>query len=90
MDISTGQLIVWIIIGALAGSLVGWLIRGRKKGFGLPVNITLGFFGAIVGGFIFDALNITIGGALTFSLTDLVAAIVGALLLVGLVTLLRR
>lgn len=87
----SGQLIVWIIIGALAGSIVGWLVRGRRRGFGTPVNILIGLIGAIIGGFLFEALDIRVGNlSLTFTLTDLVAAIVGSLLLVGLLAIVRR
>jgi uncharacterized membrane protein YeaQ/YmgE (transglycosylase-associated protein family) len=91
MAMSTGQLIVWLIIGGLAGLIAGWLVRGRKRGFGLAMNLAIGLIGAVIGGFLFQALGIRIGDlALTFSLTDLVAAVVGSLLLVGVITLARR
>jgi uncharacterized membrane protein YeaQ/YmgE (transglycosylase-associated protein family) len=88
---TTGQLIVWVIVGGLAGMIAGWLIRGRKRGFGLGVNLAIGMVGALIGGILFDALNIQIGDlTLIFSLTDLVAAVVGSILLVGLMLLVRR
>ena len=90
-SMTAGQFIVWVIVGGLAGMIAGWLIRGRKRGFGLGVNLAIGMVGALIGGFLFNALNIRVGDlTLIFSLTDLVAAVVGSLLLVGLMLLVRR
>ncbi len=89
--IEPGQLIIWIIIGALAGFIVGWLVRGRKGGFGALGNTIIGMVGALIGGFLFDALGVQLSSlALTFTLTDLVAAIVGSLIILGVLALLRR
>jgi uncharacterized membrane protein YeaQ/YmgE (transglycosylase-associated protein family) len=46
---SFDQFIVWIIVGLLAGSVVGLIIKGERKGFGLTGNLGLG----LVGGFLF-------------------------------------
>jgi uncharacterized membrane protein YeaQ/YmgE (transglycosylase-associated protein family) len=90
-SIEPGQLIVWIIIGALAGFIVGWLVRGRKRGFGALGNTIIGMIGALIGGFLFDVLGVQLNSlALTFTLTDLVAAIVGSLIILGVLALLRR
>ncbi len=90
MSINLGQLIVWLIIGALAGWLAGILIKGRK-GYGLLGNILIGLIGALIGGVLFDLLNISLGlGALTFSLDDLVAAVVGSLILLGVIYFIRN
>lgn len=91
MSIDGGQLIVWLITGALAGYLAGWMFRG--KGFGTLGNIVVGLIGALLGGFVFDLLNITISGLpeFRFSLADLVVAFIGAVLLVIIMrALLRR
>lgn len=86
-----GQLIVWIIIGALAGTIATWLVRGRRRGASNIATLFLGMIGAVVGGVLFELLNINVSGlTLVFSLTDLVAAIVGSLLLIGLLYLVRR
>lgn len=91
MIIDPGQLVVWIIIGALAGFIAGWIVRGRKRGFGALGNTLLGMIGALVGGFLFEALNVQVGNlALTFTLTDLVAAIVGSLIILAIIVVLRR
>ncbi len=86
MDLNIGQIIVWVIMGALAGSLAGILIKGQRKGFGLWGNLL-----AVIGGLIFDLLNINLGlGAITFTGEDLVAAFVGSLLVLAIVAYLRR
>jgi uncharacterized membrane protein YeaQ/YmgE (transglycosylase-associated protein family) len=51
--LSVNQFVVWIIVGLLAGSLVGLIIKGERKGFGLMGNLALGLVGALVGGFLF-------------------------------------
>ena len=50
----------FLIVGALAGWIGSLLFKG--SGSGLFMNIVLGILGAIVGGWIFDKLDIQIGG----------------------------
>ncbi len=90
MTIDIGQLIVWLITGALAGYLAGLLVRRRS--FGTFGNIIIGLVGALVGGLLFRVLNIRITGlpTFTFSLTDLLVAIVGAIVLVWVLQLAAR
>ncbi len=91
MDISVGQVIIWLIIGALAGSLAGMVVRGRKKGFGRVSNLIVGLLGAVIGGFLFDLLKIDLGlGELQLSFDDLVAAFVGAIILLLVVSFIRH
>ncbi|MBN1283818.1 MAG: GlsB/YeaQ/YmgE family stress response membrane protein [Anaerolineae bacterium] len=91
MNISLGQVIVWLIVGALAGSLAGMIVTRRRKGYGPLTNIVLGLIGAVIGGFLFKLLNINLGlGEIAISFDDLVAAFVGSLILLGIVALLMR
>lgn len=90
MTITLGQLLVWLIIGALVGTLVGRLVSNRKRGFGWVNNLVLGIAGALVGGILFDLLDITIGGDIVLTFTDFVAAFVGALLILGVLWVVRR
>ena len=84
MTFTLGQLIVWLIVGALAGSLAGWAMEGRKRGFELLNNLLLGVDGAGVGGAVFELLNINLGlGQLTIAFEDLIAAFVGSLIFLG-------
>ena len=91
MSISAGQLIVWLIIGALAGSMAGWVVTRRKRGFGRLTNLIIGLLGAVIGGFLFDLLEVDLGlGELVLTAEDLVAAFVGALLLLAALRLVGR
>jgi 6-phosphofructokinase 1 len=48
MSIPIGKIIVWLIIGALAGTLAGRLMTFSKPGFGLSANVGFGMIGAVV------------------------------------------
>lgn len=91
MTITIGQIIVWVVVGLLVGSLVGRLATKRKKGFGLAGNLALGVAGAIIGGILFDLLEIDFAlGEIAITFEDLIAAFVGALLVLFALRLLRR
>jgi uncharacterized membrane protein YeaQ/YmgE (transglycosylase-associated protein family) len=78
-----GKIIVWLIVGALAGNLIGMLIKGRKKGFGILANIGIGMAGALIGGAIFWVFRIDLGlGRIAISFEDLIAACIGSLIFV--------
>ena len=81
---------VWIIIGGLAGAVAGMIVKGRKRGFGLIGNIVIGLIGAFIGGILFDFFNINIAGDIAFSANDLIAAIVGSLILLAILVVVRR
>lgn len=75
------QLIVWLIVGALAGTVAGRVVTFKKEGLGRIFNLGIGMLGAVIGGFLFDLLKIDFGlGDITISLKQLVAAFVGALI----------
>lgn len=84
MLVSLDQIIVWIIVGLLGGSLAGLLAKGEKRGFGIWKNLVLGLAGALVGGLLFRLLGLLpyLDGV-TISLRDVVAAFVGSLLVLG-------
>ncbi len=72
-----------IIIGLIAGWLTGKLMRG--EGYGMFADILLGLVGAIIGSWIFGALGIVVYGGIG----HLAMALVGAIVLVGIVHLVR-
>jgi uncharacterized membrane protein YeaQ/YmgE (transglycosylase-associated protein family) len=81
MDI--GKLIVWLIVGALAGNLAGMLVTLRREGLGRWVNLVVGIAGAVVGGYLFQLFRIDLGlGDLKVTFEDLLAAFLGSLLLI--------
>ena len=82
------NLIAWIVLGAIAGYLAGFLVKG-DEGLGIIGHIVLGIVGAVVGGFLASALfgvNNPIQGAL--DLSTIVIAVIGAIIVVVVVNLL--
>jgi uncharacterized membrane protein YeaQ/YmgE (transglycosylase-associated protein family) len=78
---STSQLIVWIIVGLLGGSLAGLITTWDRKGQGLVRNLAVGLAGALVGGLIFRAFGLLPAlDKVSISLRDVVAAVVGSLI----------
>ena len=78
-----GKVIVWLIVGALAGTTVGRLLTFKKDGFGRWTNLAIGLACALLGGFLFHFLNIDLGfGELKVTFDDLIAAVIGSLLLI--------
>jgi uncharacterized membrane protein YeaQ/YmgE (transglycosylase-associated protein family) len=78
------SILSWIIIGAIAGWLAGLLVKGY--GFGLLGNIIVGIVGAGIAGFLAPSL-----GLYTASTTgNIVAAVIGAVILLLLIGLVRR
>jgi len=78
------SLLAWIIIGAIAGWLAGVLVKGY--GFGLIGNIVVGILGAGIAGLLAPRLGLyteSFGG-------NIIAALLGALLLLALAGLVRR
>jgi uncharacterized membrane protein YeaQ/YmgE (transglycosylase-associated protein family) len=82
MDITL--LLIFIVIGAVAGWLAGVIMKGR--GFGLLGNIVVGIIGGVFGGFLFRLLAIAAGGLIG----SVVTATVGAVVLLFLVGLFKK
>ena len=80
MDIT--NLIIFLVIGAVAGWASGKIMKG--KGFGLIGNIVIGIIGALVGGFLFRVLGISAGGVIGVTIMSIVGAVV-LLYVVGLI-----
>ena len=89
--VSLVELVVWIIIGLLGGSLAGLIIKRERKGFGIFGNLGLGLAGALVGGLLFRVLDLFPGlDKVAISLRDVVAAVAGSLLVLGVLSLVQR
>lgn len=70
----------WIVVGAIAGILAGYLVRG-DEGLGIIGRVLLGIIGAVVGGFI--AGLITGGDYVTgINFTTIIVATIGAVVVV--------
>lgn len=88
---STVQLLVWIIVGLLGGSLAGVLVTWERGGFGVVRNLGIGLIGALIGGFLFRLFGLFSGlDKLTISLRDVVAAVIGSLLVLAALWIWQR
>jgi uncharacterized membrane protein YeaQ/YmgE (transglycosylase-associated protein family) len=56
LTVDLTNLVIFLLIGAVAGWLAGMLVRGG--GFGLLGNIVIGILGAVVGGLLFGLLGL--------------------------------
>ena len=81
---SVDQLIVWIVVGLLGGSLAGLLVTWDRAGLGFLRNLGVGLVGALVGGLIFRLFGLLPDlDKIAISLRDVVAALVGSLLVLA-------
>jgi len=78
-------LIIWLVIGAVAGFLAGVVVKGY--GFGLIGNIVIGIVGAVLGGALLPRLGIFPGSDLT---GQIISATLGAIVLLILISFVRR
>jgi len=78
-------LIVWLIIGAIAGWLAGQIMSGG--GFGLVGDIVVGIIGAFIAGWLFPYLGLHLGAGI---LGEIIAAAIGAIILLFVARLVRR
>lgn len=79
------EFIWFILIGLIAGWLAGVLMKGG--GFGIVGDIVVGVVGALIGGFTFNTLGISMGGGL---LGSIIVATIGAVMLIFILRLIKR
>ena len=82
---ATEPLIIFLLVGAVAGWLAGVVVRGY--GLGLIGNIFVGVIGSFIGGWLFTHFHLIHGGGL---LGDVIGATAGAVVLLFLIRLVRR
>ena len=84
------ELIAWVVLGAIAGWLAGVLVGGH--GLGTIGTIVLGIVGAVVGGFLARTLLGGDAGAAAgeINIMSIIIATVGAIIVVGIVSLFTR
>ena len=81
------SIIAWLVVGAIAGWLAGYLVRG-DEGLGVIGHIVLGIVGAIVGGFLAGLItgeDYTTG----INFTTILVAVIGAVITVVVVWMIR-
>jgi len=86
------QIIVWVLVGGLAGSIAAMLTGREQTGLQRVLNFLLGMAGAVVGGWLFSLFQIDLGilSQIIISFDQVIAAVVGSLLVLLIVYLLRR
>ncbi len=78
------SLLIFLIVGAIAGWLAGVIVRGA--GFGLVGDMVVGVIGSFIGGWLFANFHVVQEGLLG----TLLGATVGAVVLLFVVRLIRR
>jgi uncharacterized membrane protein YeaQ/YmgE (transglycosylase-associated protein family) len=92
MNITFDQVVAWVIVGALAGSLAGILVTGKKEGFGRALNVAIGMAGALIGGLLFKLFRINLGvlGAVNITFEEVIEGFLGSLVLLGIIWFTKR
>ena len=81
------------IIAIIVGGIAGWLasmVMNRDASMGIFWNIVVGIIGSVIGNLILGPLLGVSGSVQEFSLTGLLIAIVGAVVLLAIVNLIQR
>ncbi len=79
--------ILWIVLGGLAGWVASMLTKNNEK-MGMLTNIIVGIIGSWIGGFIMSLFGAA--GVTGFNLRSFVVAVVGACVLLGIFSLVRK
>lgn len=80
-------LILWLVIGGVVGWLASLIMRTDAQQ-GIILNIVVGIVGAFIAGLIFSHGNINTSAPL--DITNILVSLVGAVILLGIVNLIRR
>jgi uncharacterized membrane protein YeaQ/YmgE (transglycosylase-associated protein family) len=67
-------LIIFLLVGGIAGWLAGKIMQG--EGYGLFADIAIGVLGGLIGGWLFGELGVKTGGFIGSIITALVGAII--------------
>jgi uncharacterized membrane protein YeaQ/YmgE (transglycosylase-associated protein family) len=79
------SIIIWIIVGGVAGTIADWLVSGVS--LGCLGTVVIGIIGAFIGAWLLGALNVSIGSGI---FNDIATAAIGAIVLLLGIRLLRR
>jgi uncharacterized membrane protein YeaQ/YmgE (transglycosylase-associated protein family) len=79
------SLIIWLVIGAIAGWLAGQIVKGY--GFGLVGNIVVGIVGAFIAGWLLPMIGFVLVGGY---LAAIVNAVIGAVILLVIVGFFKK
>jgi uncharacterized membrane protein YeaQ/YmgE (transglycosylase-associated protein family) len=83
MDVQA--LIIWLVVGAIAGWLAGMVVKG--SGYGLIGDIVVGILGGLIAGWLLPQIGIVIGSGFIAAIID---AFIGAVILLIALRLIKR
>jgi uncharacterized membrane protein YeaQ/YmgE (transglycosylase-associated protein family) len=78
-------LIIWLVIGAVAGWLAGQIVKGY--GFGLIGNIVVGIIGAVLAGWLLPLAGFVLVGGI---IAAIINAVIGAVILLVVIGLFKK
>ncbi|HEX7259613.1 MAG TPA: GlsB/YeaQ/YmgE family stress response membrane protein [Candidatus Saccharimonadia bacterium] len=81
------SIVAWIVFGGLAGWIASIIMRTDQEQ-GAVGNVIVGIIGAILGGYLMQALGAS--GTTGFNFYSLIVAILGAVVLLAIVNMFRR
>jgi uncharacterized membrane protein YeaQ/YmgE (transglycosylase-associated protein family) len=84
---TTESLVIFILVGAVAGFLAGVLVRGY--GLGLVGNLIVGVVGALLAGWLLPRVGVSFS-VVNPIVTSIVYATIGAVVLLVLIGFVRR
>jgi uncharacterized membrane protein YeaQ/YmgE (transglycosylase-associated protein family) len=85
MVMTIEALIIWLVIGAVAGWLAGLIMEGY--GFGLIGNIVVGIVGALIAGWLLPKLGFVLIGGIGAAIVN---AVIGAVILLAVIGFVKK
>jgi uncharacterized membrane protein YeaQ/YmgE (transglycosylase-associated protein family) len=84
------NIIIWLIVGGLIGWVASMIMRTDARQ-GLLLNVVVGIIGALLGGwFLSPLVGVSTINESNFSIPSLAVSLLGAVVLLGIVNLVRR
>ncbi len=80
-------IILWIVFGGLVGWIASMIMRTNASQ-GIILNVIVGIIGALIGGWVMSWLGKS--GVIGFNLYSFLVALLGAIILIGIVKIIRR
>jgi uncharacterized membrane protein YeaQ/YmgE (transglycosylase-associated protein family) len=79
------NIIIWLVIGGVAGWLAGLLVRGY--GFGVVGNIIVGIIGAVLAGWLLPLTGFVLIGGIV---AEIINAVIGAVILLLIIGMFKK
>jgi len=84
------NIIIWLVVGGLIGWVASMVMRTNGQQ-GILLNVVVGVVGAVLGGWFLSPLfGVSTINQSNFSVPSLLVSLLGAVILLGVVNLVRR